>query len=68
MAQGQEGTAQPLESEGAPGPDPGRGAGASFGPWGAPSGRPLLAMSHEPRAEYNAKNLTERLLISRWSH
>ena len=35
----------------------------SFGPHGL--GRPLLAMSHEPRAEQNAKNEPIRPLISR---
>ena len=40
--------------KGAPGPDPGSGPGRSFGPHGL--GRPVLAMSHEPRDEYNDKN------------
>ena len=54
MAHGQEGLAQPPGPEGAPQALSCVRARRSFGPRGP--GRPLLAMRHEPRPEYNAKN------------
>ena len=46
MAHDQEGPARPPELEAAPGLDPGRGLGLSFGPRGL--GWPLLAMNQDP--------------------